>query len=222
MQVPRRTPRSLSLGSLGFARSHFMRTSREERPDEFREIEISALRYLMQPHSLPKAQSLDKWSPQLYLWHFPSFTAHRSWAIYQHRDRGARIPRTLLRQSTWDYAADSKRLFEPLTGLGQGFHVQPTMEVRDRPLDGTSFEKRLALLRLISFPAFCARGLGIDGETFGIAFPQPGARIEWWCDGPESWRELTRWAAEARAWLSEIAAAPPQTESESPFRPRIP
>ena len=199
-----------------------MKTSQEIRPDEFRELYSTAERYLTQPHTIPKAQSLDSWHLELRLWHFPSFTEHRSWGIYQHRERGVRRARTLVRQVTWDYAADSKRLLDPLTGLEQGFHTNPTIEVRDRSLDTASFESRFTVLTTIAFPAFAARGIGIDGETFGIAYPRPGASVEWWCDGPESWQPLTRWAAEVISWLTEITAAPPRPEQKVPFRPRLP
>jgi hypothetical protein len=153
---------------------------------------------------------------------FPSFTAYRSWAIYLKRDRGARAAHTLLRQTTWDYAADSTRFSDPLIGLEKGAHIQPTIEVRDRPLDTVSFEGRLAVLRTISFPAFSSGGLGLDGEFFGVAFPKRGARVEWWCDGPESWESLTGWAAETREWLSGVATKPAQEEPRAPFRPTLP
>lgn len=188
--------------------------------DMFREAEAAALQYLTRPDTLPKAQSLKGWFPQLYLWHFPSFDAHQSWAIYQRRERGSRVSRSLLRQTTWDYLADSKRFLEPLTGLEKGLHPQPTIEVRDRPLDTATFEERLSLLQKISFPPFESRGIGIDGESFGIRFPRPGAQVEWWCAGPDSWQTLTQWAKDTRSWLIAIAAAPPEKEPKFSVRPR--
>ena len=182
----------------------------------------TARRYLMHPDTIPKAPRLDDWYVHLQLWHFPSFTAHRSWVIYQQRERGVRAARTLLRQTTWDYAADSQRLSEPLTRLAAGFHTQPTIEVRDRRLETAEFEARLSALSSISFPAFCGRPGGIDGEFFGLAFPAPAASVWWWSDGPESWRPLTQWAADIRDWLIDIATAPPQPERKVPFRPRLP
>jgi len=199
-----------------------MTSSNDIAPDRFREVETAAMEYLMRPNALPKAQSLDGWFPQVYLWHFPSFSAHRSWSIYQRRERGSRFSRSLLRQTTWDYSSDSKRFLEPLTGLEKGLHPQPTIEVRDRPLDTATFDERLSSLQKISFPAFEARGLGIDGESFGVRFPRPGAKVEWWCEGPDSWQSLTQWAADTRSWLIEIAAAPPEKEPKFSIRPHLP
>ena len=202
--------------------SRLVKTDRELRPEELREVRITAGCYLTEPHTIPKVQSLAGWHLELRLWHTPSFSAPRSWGIYQRNEQGARRVKTLVRQVTWDCVSDWNRLSEPITGLEQGFHSNPTIEVRDRPLETADFEKRLAALVTISFPAFSARGIGIDGEQFGIAYPAPGASVEWWCDGPESWRPLTHWAAEVRSWLTEITVARPQPLPTIPFRPRLP
>jgi hypothetical protein len=180
------------------------------------------MRYLKNPHTIPKAPPLDDWYLQLSLWHYPSFREHRSWFIYQQRERGVRGARTLLRQTTWDYPSDSKRLSEPLTGLAQGFHTQPTIEVRDRRLETPEFNTRITTLRDISFPAFYGRPGGLDGEFFGLALPAPAASVWWWGDGPESWRPLTQWSADTRDWLTGIATLPPQPQRKVPFRPRLP
>ncbi|WP_397385634.1 hypothetical protein [Prosthecobacter sp.] len=199
-----------------------MKSNSENRYGEFRELERTARHYLMHPDLIPKASSLDGWFLQLQLWHFPSFAMNRSWFIYQKRERGARGFQTLLRQTTWDYAADSQRFFEPLTGLAQGFHTQPTIEVRDRPLETAVFAARLSTLEQISFPAFCGCPGGIDGEFYGLAFPPPAASVWWWCDGPESWRSLTQWSADTRDWLVGIADGLPQPEQKEASKPRIP
>lgn len=184
-----------------------MRTIPEQRQSEFRELERLAMGYLEAPHSVPKADDLGKWRFCLRLWHFPSFVENRAWGLYQYHERGSRQVRSLVRQVTWDRPADSKRFFEPLVGLGQGFHVQPTIEVRDRPLAAEELEERLGELENISFPVFASRGIGIDGETFGIARPGHAESVQWWCDGPESWSGLTTWASSMRGWLASVTAA---------------
>jgi hypothetical protein len=118
----------------------------------------------------------------------------------------------LVRQTTWDYLVDAKRFREPITGLAKGFHTNPTIEVRDRLLDTTSFEKRMSTLRTIVFPAFCLQPFGLDGETFGLALRRDEVSIEWWCNGPEPWHNLTEWASEMRNWLASIAAKDPEPE----------
>jgi hypothetical protein len=194
----------------------------EQRQAEFHTLENSAMSYLSEPHILPKAESLNRWRYVLRLWHYPSFTAHHSWAIYQRRELGNRLVRTLVRQVTWDRASDCQRLSEPLLGLENDFHSQPTIEVRDRPIATASFEDRLKALATISFPAFATSGIGIDGETFGVSSSEHGANVEWWCDGPESWREITAWAAQTRKWLINTTSAPPNLSLWDAPRPKLP
>ena len=195
----------------------------EQRHAEFREAELTAMRYLTAPDTVPKAQSLDRWQFCLRLWQYPSFSENRSWGIFRSHERGSRQVRTLVRQITWDRLCDAERFALPLVGLERGFHTQPTIEVRDRPLDSAAFDSRMTALRAISFPAFSTHGLGIDGEVFGVAVPHHhGATVEWWCDGPESWRALTCWAAEVRDWLTTVAFAPPQAALWAQPCPRLP
>jgi hypothetical protein len=196
--------------------------TQENRYDEFRELEHTARGYLLRPDTIPSAPSLDAWFLQFQLWHFPSFTEHRSWAVYQRRERGSRLEHTMLRQTTWDYATDSRRLIDPLLGVSQGFHTSPTIEIRDRPISPEAFDSRIARLRDISFPAFYGRPGGIDGEFFGMAFPPPASVVWWWCDGPASWRTLIDWAAEMRHWLTSIAELPPQSQNNIPPKPSLP
>jgi hypothetical protein len=197
-------------------------TTSEQRCEELNEATHIAMQYLAAPHRLPKAESLDRWRFVLRLWHYPSFTESRSWGIYQFHEHGSRHTRTLVRQVVWDRPSDAERFTQPLVGLERGFHTQPTIEVRDRPIDTATFDSRLRPLQVVSFPAFATHGLGIDGETFGVAFPEHGSTVEWWCEGPESWRELANWAASTRQWLIDITAAPPQPEIWTRPRPHLP
>ncbi len=180
------------------------------------------MQYLTAPHSLPKARSLERWRFLLRLWHYPSFDASRAWGIYRLTERGGRMIRTMVRQVTWDGPHDAKRFYLPLTGLEKGFHTAPTIDVRDRPIDSTEFDHRMEALKSISFPAFSATDIGIDGEYFGVAIPNHGASIKWWCEGPNTWRDLTAWASQTREWLTDIALSPPRNELWLPPRPRLP
>jgi len=199
-----------------------MQFDSENRGHEFLEVERLAVSYMKHPHEMPKAQSLAAWKPIVLLWDFPSFRPYRSWGIFQRRERRASKDLSLVRQITWDRGADAERLSNPLTGLREGFHVQPTLEVRDRPLDTARLERFLDELRSISFPAFCAQGFGIDGDIFGVAYPQLSLSVEWWCEGPASWEALTHWAYTMREWLSEVTAAPPSEYASPPVRPKLP
>jgi hypothetical protein len=199
-----------------------VRTIPEQREEEFRELERVAMQYLIAPHSLPKAEDIGRWIFRLRLWHYPSFSECVAWGLYQRHERGSRQVRSLVRQVTWSRPSDVERFMMPLKGLEQGFHTQPTIEVRDRPLDSADLDARIEELGSITFPPFAARGVGIDGETFGVAYPNHGASVEWWCEGPESWSDLTLWASRMRNWLCLATAAEPCFDHWAPPRPRLP
>lgn len=176
----------------------------EQRWSEWAALEQSARAYLAAPHTIPAAAPLDRWRWCLRLWHHPSFTPSRSWTVYQPHD--PRQPRTLLRQVTWDRPTDAHRFSDPLAGLQEGFHPQPTVGVRDRPIDPATFANRLAALRSMSIPVFATTGaITLDGETFGVALADPGASVTWRSQAPASWAQLIDWASESRTWLDGIA-----------------
>ena len=180
-----------------------------------------AMKYLEAPHSLPNAEGLDGWMFRLRLWHYPAFGKSTTWAIYEARRHGPRKKRMLLRKVVWDRPTDASRLSDPLVGLKLGFHVEPTVEVQDRPIDDAEVENRLRILGELAFPGFLGEGIGIDGETFGIALPMHWQEIEWWGDGPSEWGELIAWAARFREWLNEVAELPASQEPWKMPRPRL-
>jgi|ERR1700677_2373392 len=180
----------------------------EHRQAEFNELENTGWGYMKEPADIPGAPDLKGWYQQIRLWHFPALYSQRVWAVFQRkRPSDCGVTNTLLRQVTWDRIADTGRLSDPLQGLAKGFHVSPTMEIRDRPVDTDAYEARLAVLRKITFPAFAKSPIGLDGESFGIELEHRNTLVDWWCDGPDSWQELTQWAAATREWLESIASA---------------
>ena len=52
------------------------------------------------------------------------------------------------------------------------------------------------------------RGVGLDGETFGLQIGtfMNDLRISWRGDGTDPWHEITRWAHEMRSWLIGVTA----------------
>ena len=199
-----------------------MRTIPEQRELEFQKLESLATAYLRFPHTIPKADDIGRWRFCLRLWHSPSFSESRAWGLYQAHEHGSRQIRSLVRQVTWDRLSDADRLFRPLIGLERGFDSCPTIEVRDRPISTTELDLRINELAGIAFPAFATRGIGIDGETFGIEFPHHGSRVQWWCEGPESWSDLTSWAVAVRDWLCSVATAEPERHHWDKPRPKLP
>jgi hypothetical protein len=199
-----------------------MKRAYDGHAEEWHALERLAFAYLDKPHSIPKAQDLQHWQNLLRLWHYPSFTEHRAWSIYQQTKPSDRITKTSLRQVTWNRQFDAERLFKPMEGLQHGLHPQPTIEVRDRPLDTDEFKRRVLALEDISFNLFAGRPLGIDGETFGIEYPFAGLKANWWCEGPGPWKDLTAWAADMRRWLSSVADEEPDRNLWALPNPRLP
>jgi len=173
---------------------------------EWNKLERLAFAYLEEPHTIPKAQEFERRHSRIRIWHYPAFDENRSWTIYQLGRPSDRVAQSVLRQVTWSREFDAQRLTLPMEGLKHGLHPQPTIEVRDRPLDTDEFKRRMASLEGISFNLFAARPVGLDGEGFGIATAH--VKAEWWCEGPDTWKELAAWAADMREWLTSIANQP--------------
>ena len=78
----------------------------------------------------------------------------------------------------------------------------------------------MASLEGISVNLFAARTVGLDGETFGAASANMEAK--WWCEGPDTGRELTAWASDMREWLCAIADHEPDESRWEWPKPRLP
>src|SRR5262245_49200461 len=116
-----------------------MKTTPEQRQQEFRETEQRALEYLRDTTSIPSAPPLDGYCLRFRLWHYPAFDVCRSWSVF-----GSRRDQVLVRQVTWDRLHDCQRLRDPLVGLQEGFHTYPKIELRDRLLESNAFAGRFA------------------------------------------------------------------------------
>ena len=112
--------------------------------------------------------------------------------------------RPMVREIIWDRPFD----WEIFTGAPaeseQEVALTPTLRVRDSYLPvkelKSLFETVIDLdIRMIGVK----EPFGLDGETFGLEGygPLHGIRLEWWCEGPDEWRDLTAWAAEMREFL---------------------
>lgn len=170
----------------------------------FANVEQIVRQYFATPQTVPAAEELKGWSLQIRLWHEPAFHPSQSWAIFQRRGRVGTPTLFKIRSIVWHRLVDYRRFCEPLEGLAKGWNPQPTIEVRDAPLDAEEFEKRIASLREIPFPPLARQPCVLDGECFGVALE--GINLEWWCDGPESWQPFVQQVAELRQWLNDVLA----------------
>ena len=140
--------------------------------------------------------------PQIRLWHYPAFSAHKSWTIFKSRSQNSQ---SVVREVTWDFLADNARLADPLVGLKQGFHTNPTVVVRDGKLPDDEFSILIEQGRRLNIPLIgIEQRVGLDGVTSGIElFGFDRVRLEWWCEGPKEWRALTDWVKKFRVFLSD-------------------
>lgn len=178
----------------------------EKRPKELHETEDRALGYLRDATTIPSAPPLTGDWLRFRLWHYPAFEAYQSWSVFELRGPRA-LPSFVVRQVAWDRPHDCQRLRDPRLGLQEGFHSHPKIELRDRPLDATEFETKLAVARSVSVPIVGRdRGICVDGAMFGYEERGGSPRLEWCCEGPAEWREFTTWAREMMRWLDETCA----------------
>ena len=180
----------------------------EQRLPEMQETEKQAHHYLRDATSVPSAPPLINHSLRFRLWHYPAFDAYRSWSIFELR-RSNEPASLLVRQVTWDRPHDCQRLrVDPLLGLQEGFHTDPKIEIRDRPLNASDLAERLAAAQSVSVPIVGRdSGICLDGARFGYEERDGSPRLQWCCDGPPEWREFTTWAREMMKWLHEASVS---------------
>lgn len=176
----------------------------ENRQKEVRELEQKALRMLENPQLLPNDETTKNFVPTLHLWIAPSFKPDKHWIFYKPHRRLNPPPKPFVRQIIWQKDFDFRRLYDPLTGLKEGFHTEPTFEIKKIEIEKVFFENLNKQLSEISFPAFVEdEMLGLDGEKSGIetlGFYHP-ARVSWWSVYPKEWQNLVGWFEKTRNYL---------------------
>jgi hypothetical protein len=169
----------------------------EQHYETFVEATRFADSYLHGTAPIPSADPLRRYRFAFRLWRDPSFGLPRSWSVF-HDDTA-----WLVRRMTWDRPSDYARIIaDPLRGLREGFHPQPTIEVRDRPLAPDAVAAHLSAGRAISIPVVSVpHGITIlDGETRG--YEDDRVRLAW-SAVPEPWKALDAWVRETMAWLEQ-------------------
>ena len=165
-----------------------------EQMDEFyavRESAYDALRLgtLIDRHrSVPMCQFLI----------LPSFENPVSWDVIRvvSRQAGAQ---TRLYRSTWRMDVDSQAMSSPVERLKHPRPYTPTLETDWVLVDKGKLEAILAHFNAVRIPLTLASArAGCDGTSFELAIGDffCNARIGWWCDLPEEWKELRPVVAE--------------------------
>lgn len=170
----------------------------EQRHAEFRLLEEKAhhaLEYVATPKSAPPF-----WVLQLCA--YPAFGDAHSYTIFAEKD----YARPLLRHTHWKRVYDRQRFLDPMMGLREGWHTEPTLAVNDVTLAEPPFAALMKKGQQIHIPLIGVETeFGLDGEHFSLQMPNfwGGFRLNWWGDGPPEWRELTAWVHELEAFLSQ-------------------
>lgn len=178
----------------------------ESRQEEWVELEAKALRMLENPRLLSDDAATKHFLPVLHLWVAPGFTPSIHWVIYNPRLQIDPQPKPLIKQIIWDRQADFKRLYDPMTGLKEGFHTEPTFVTQIAEIEKDQLNDISAELANISITPFVRdETLGLDGEHFGVETlgSYHATKIFWWSSYPEDWKELVDWFEKTRHFLQK-------------------
>lgn len=127
--------------------------------------------------------------PRITLFHIPSFADATGWTIYSNPREGGYGLQTV----TWHQRADRERMQRLMTGESAAESAEPTLRETFEAIDPGWVESQIAELSKIVVPLHAKHSVGMDGESFGIRM-RGKFQVEWWCEGPEEWRELVAWA----------------------------
>ena len=130
--------------------------------------------------------------PRLSVFHIPSFVDATGWTIYYlPREKSYKLQTVIWRQQ-----ADGRRMEDVMHGRVLRVSPEPTLEERYSDFSRDSAEQMIATLGRITIPLLARQNIGCDGESFGVRV-EHNFEVEWWCDGPKEWAELTRWARDS-------------------------
>ncbi|MCU0237998.1 MAG: hypothetical protein MUC29_01035 [Pyrinomonadaceae bacterium] len=178
----------------------------ENRKKEWQELESKAQQMLDNPRLLPKDLHIKQFNQTLHLWISPTFTPEKHWIFNVPQHQLNPQPKPIVQQIIWQKDKDFQRLNNPLIGLQEGFHTEPTFEIKTIEIEFDFYQKLRSNLSEIQFPPFIKENiLGIDGEYFGVKTLDNyhSAKTVWWSDFPKEWKELIDWYEKVRKFLEE-------------------
>jgi hypothetical protein len=171
-----------------------MEKLRMEDLSRLKECRSRAMEMLENPELFYEPSKLQGMSRILKIWRYPSFSEHQVWAVYQRTLRSSRKEYILL-TTVWDRIADTKRFGDPLTGVREGFHTEPTITFQETALPSSTVEELIDKLEASKVPAFAKdERIGLDGTRYGIElrYYMCLTRLRWWCDGPKEWAAIVK------------------------------
>jgi len=143
----------------------------------------------------------DKFLMQLLI--LPSFTSEIGWQIYRrdpviyrrHPIEKDGKPRFIGCRTEWLKAEDIQRFSSPIASLQYLNRLAPTMSFQTVELDPQWTQQQTSSLLSVSVPPFAERNsVGIDGVGYGLRQGNylAGTCLNWWNEGPDEWRPLTK------------------------------
>lgn len=176
----------------------------EDRENEWQNLQAKAQQMLENPRLLPKDLQIKSFNQTLHLWISPTFTPEKHWIFYTPQPQINPQPRPMVQQIIWQRETDFQRLNDPLIGLQEGFHIEPTFEIKTIEIE--MMKKLRKDLAKIQLPVFIKDEiLGLDGEHFGVETlgSYHNAKVTWWSSYPQEWKELVDWYEKVRKFLEE-------------------
>ncbi len=178
----------------------------ENREKGWQELEAKVRHILNNPRLLPKDLRIKQFTQTLHLWISPTFTPEIHWTFYKPNLQINPQPNPIIQQMIWRKDADYQRLNNPLIGLQEGFHTEPTFEIKTIEIEKELFDKIHKNLAKIQIPPFMKDEiLGLDGEHFGVETlgSYHSAKISWWSSYPKEWQSLIDWFEKTIAFVEK-------------------
>lgn len=178
----------------------------EDREKEWQNLQAKALQMLENPRTLPNDLQVKQFNQTLHLWISPTFTLEKHWVFYKPQPQINPQPKPIVQQIIWQKTVDFQRLNDPLIGLEEGFHIEPTFEIKTIEIESEFYRKIRAELSKIKLSPFMeVESDGRDGEIFGVETLDLfySGRIIWWSSSAVEWQELIDWYEKVRRFLEE-------------------
>lgn len=153
---------------------------------------------MRRPYEAPEIRK--RGIPELVIYHVPSSDPAHSWSVYR---AGKSI---LLHTTRWDQGADARRISDAMRGMPPP-STAPTLVESTCEMDGAWWEDALSRFAGFRISLATQRVVGLDGEIYGIHRPMQ-FELEWWCDGPIEWTDISRWTREC---ISRFRSEPTQS-----------
>ncbi|HEX9059362.1 MAG TPA: hypothetical protein VF941_04215, partial [Clostridia bacterium] len=151
-----------------------------------RNVEMQAMSIIEEGYK-PQGRPYECLFQLLYL---PSFEKVESWEMFKQNNN------YFIVLSYWNKDEDLKKLEIPHVDLKLRYNklsVEPTIVSKRKEITedfANEILNILGTLKISPLPEGCP--FGCDGVSFKMKFGGlfHGIKIEWWCDGPENWRDF--------------------------------